>query len=315
MFFWFSRLSHSSEPCRTPTNCGAASRLKKPGGSGKILRLASPKYSRDTDSTADYCAAVTVRTVLTVVPFAAEICADTEAAVNRVVVAVNVPLVCPSAIVIVEGTVTKLLELEIPTSAPPEDAGPLRVTVPTDEFPATTVLGFIATLETARTKGPHWPATPPPPQVCPGRLVQPQLSVPPQPSGVDPHDGPPEHDCGTQPAFTVSGCVSGGWPAAPELALILTVVCTGTLFAAWIAKAPSEVRQLPRMNGWPAVIMDAVPGLLLVSVTCTPLAGAMRERVAVTRDWPPAPIVEGLIVNDASVGVGGAVPPGFKVTV
>jgi len=235
--------------------------------------------------------------------------------VNRVVVAVNVPLVCPAAIVMLDGTVTKLLVLEIPTSAPPEGAGPFIVTVPTDEFPATTVLGFIAMLDTARTNGPHWPATPPPPQVCPGRLVHPQLIVPPQPSGVVPHDGPPEQDCGTHPAVTVSGCVSGACPAAPELALILTVVCCGTLFAAWIAKAPSEVRQLPRMNGWPAAMMDAAVGLSLVRVTCTPLAGAIRESVAVTNDSPPGPIVEGLTVNEASGGVGGAVPPGFSVTV
>src|SRR3954466_3263122 len=93
-----------------------------------------------------YGAAVTVSVVFTVVPFAAEICAETEPAVNLVVVAVNVPLVCPSAIVILDGTVTKLLVLETPTSAPPEGAGPFSVTVPTDGFPATTVFGFIAML-------------------------------------------------------------------------------------------------------------------------------------------------------------------------
>ena len=69
------------------------------------------------------------------------------------------------------------------------------------------------------------------------------------------------------------------------------------------------------MNGWPAAMMDATVGLSLVSVTCTPLAGAMRESVAVTNDSPPGPMVAGLIVNEASGGVGGAVPPGFSVTV
>ena len=93
--------------------------------------------------------------MFTVVPLAAEICAETEPAVNRVVVPVNVPLVCPSAIVMLDGTVTKLLLLEIPTSAPPEGAGPFSITVPTDELPANTVLGFIAMLDTARTNGPH----------------------------------------------------------------------------------------------------------------------------------------------------------------
>ena len=179
-----------------------------------------------------YCAAVTVRVVLTVVPFAAEICAETVPAVNRVVVAVNVPLVWPPAMVIVDGVVTKLLVLESPTSAPPAGAGPFSVTVPVDEFPLTTVLGFIEMLETARTAGPHCPATPPPPHVCPGKFVQPQFNVPPHPSGVAPQDGPPEHCAGTQPAFTVRGCVNGACPAAPEVALIVTVVCCWTLLAA-----------------------------------------------------------------------------------
>lgn len=39
------------------------------------------------------------------------------------------------------------------------------------------------------------------------------------------------------------------------------------------------------------------------------------ESVAVTNDSPPGPTVDGLIVNEASGGVGGAVPPGFSVTV
>src|SRR5689334_7575265 len=115
--------------------------------------------------------------------------------------------------VIVEGTCTKLLLLDSPTSDPPEGAGPLSVTVPVDELPATTEPGFMLTAETASTNGPHWPGTPPPPQVWPGRFVQPQFMVPPQPSGVDPQDGPPEQETGTQPAFTVNGCDNGGCPA------------------------------------------------------------------------------------------------------
>src|ERR1051325_2530602 len=82
-----------------------------------------------------------------------------------------------------------------------------------------------------------------------------------------------------------------------------------------MANAPSEVRQLPRTNGCPAAMMLATIGLLLVSLTCTPLAGAIRESVAVTRDWPPAPMVDGLTVKEASGGGGGNVPPGFSVTV
>src|ERR1700680_2753821 len=123
------------------------------------------------------------------------------------------------------GTVTKLLVLDRLTSAPPEGAGMFSVTVPREEFPAVTGFGFSESADTATTGGPHCPATPPPPQVWPGRLVQPQVCVPPQPSGCGPHDGPPEHATGTQPPVTVSGCVSGACPGAPELALIVTTVC------------------------------------------------------------------------------------------
>jgi hypothetical protein len=152
-------------------------------------------------------------------------------AVNVVVVAVKVPLVWPAAIVMLLGTCTKLFVLDKVTNAPPEGAAPFNVTVPTDEFPAVTVLGFMLTDEAASTAGPHWPGTPPPPHVCPGRL-QPHVCVPPQPFGVGPQAGPPEHATGTQPLVTVSGCVSGICPVAPSLALIVTVVCLDTEVAA-----------------------------------------------------------------------------------
>jgi hypothetical protein len=169
--------------------------------------------------------------VLTVVPKAAEIWAETVPAVNTMVFAVKVPLDCPAGMVMLDGTVTKLLVLDRVTSAPPEGAAMFSVTVPVDGFPLTTVLGFMLTLDTANCVGPHWPGTPPPPHACPGKLVQPQTIVPPQPSGIEPHDGPPEQVAGTQPAFTVSGCVTGvDWPG--ELALIVTVVVCGTELAA-----------------------------------------------------------------------------------
>src|SRR5450759_875678 len=130
------------------------------------------------------------------------------------------------------GTVAKLLKLDRLTSAPPEGAAMLSVTVPIEEFPLITVLGFMVSAETATTVGPHCFGTPPPPQVWPGRLVHPQVCVPPQPFGCGPQEGPPEHATGTQPVVTVSGCVSAACPAVPELALMVTVVCCGTEFAA-----------------------------------------------------------------------------------
>jgi hypothetical protein len=59
---------------------------------------------------------------------------------------------------------------------------------------------------------------------------------------------------------------------------------------------------------------EATDGLALDTLTLTPLAGAIRDSVTSIRDTPPGAIVDGLSVNEASGGVGGAVPPGFSVT-
>ncbi len=54
----------------------------------------------------------------------------------------NVALVAPAAIVTVGGTLAAPLLLESATCAPPVGAGPLNVTVPVEEFPPTTLVGF-----------------------------------------------------------------------------------------------------------------------------------------------------------------------------
>lgn len=100
-------------------------------------------------------AAFTVRIAFTVSPRAAEIWSETVPAVKVVVLAVKLPLLWPAATVMVCGTVTKLLVLERPTSAPPLGAAMFNVTVPSEEFPAVTVLGFRASVDTANTDGPH----------------------------------------------------------------------------------------------------------------------------------------------------------------
>src|SRR5258707_5748802 len=59
------------------------------------------------------------------------------------VVRVNVALVAPAATTTLAGTrATVVLLLESATCAPPAGAGPLNITVPVDEFPPTTLVGF-----------------------------------------------------------------------------------------------------------------------------------------------------------------------------
>src|SRR5258708_26493278 len=57
----------------------------------------------------------------------------------------NVALLAPAVIVTLEGTgATSVLLLESATCAPPAGAGPVSVTVPVDEFPPVTLVGFNA---------------------------------------------------------------------------------------------------------------------------------------------------------------------------
>ncbi len=67
---------------------------------------------------------------------------------------VNVALVAPAATVTLEGTVAAVvLLLESVTCAPPAGAGPLSVTVPVEEFPPVTLVGFSETEERVRDAG------------------------------------------------------------------------------------------------------------------------------------------------------------------
>src|SRR5258708_8375013 len=57
----------------------------------------------------------------------------------------NVALVAPAATVTLEGTrAAVVLLLDNATAAPPVGAAPLSVTVPVDEFPPVTLVGFNA---------------------------------------------------------------------------------------------------------------------------------------------------------------------------
>jgi hypothetical protein len=67
---------------------------------------------------------------------------------TALVVRVNVALVAPAATVTLPGTwAASVLLLESATCAPPVGAGPLSVTVPVDEFPPTTLVGFSVSVE------------------------------------------------------------------------------------------------------------------------------------------------------------------------
>jgi len=64
-------------------------------------------------------------------------------AATALVLTVNVALVAPAATVTLDGgRATFVLLLESVTVAPPDGAAPLSVTVPVEEFPPVTVVGF-----------------------------------------------------------------------------------------------------------------------------------------------------------------------------
>jgi hypothetical protein len=63
------------------------------------------------------------------------------------VVTVKVLLVAPAATVTLAGTVAEAELSESDTTAPPDGAAALRVTVPVDEAPPTTVLGLSVSVD------------------------------------------------------------------------------------------------------------------------------------------------------------------------
>src|SRR2546422_11475374 len=75
-------------------------------------------------------------------------------AATALVLTVNVALVAPAATVTLEGTLAAVvLLLESVTTAPPVGAAPLSVTVPVEEFPPATLVGFRVSKERAGDAG------------------------------------------------------------------------------------------------------------------------------------------------------------------
>ncbi len=69
--------------------------------------------------------------------------------VTGVVVSVNVAVAAPAGTVTLAGVVADALLSERVTTTPPVGAKPVNVTVPVVEFPPATLVGFIATVESA----------------------------------------------------------------------------------------------------------------------------------------------------------------------
>src|SRR5258706_11915160 len=61
---------------------------------------------------------------------------------TALVLTTNVALVAPAPTVTLGGTLAAPLLLESVTCAPPAGAGPLNITVPVEEFPPATLVGF-----------------------------------------------------------------------------------------------------------------------------------------------------------------------------
>src|SRR3979490_2759188 len=65
----------------------------------------------------------------------------------------NIALLAPAGTVTLEGTLAAPLLLASATCAPPAGAGPLNVTVPVEEFPPVTLVGFRESEERERDAG------------------------------------------------------------------------------------------------------------------------------------------------------------------
>ena len=63
-------------------------------------------------------------------------------AATALVLTTNVAVVAPAGTATLEGTLAAPLLLASTTCAPPAGAGPLSVTVPVEEFPPVTLVGF-----------------------------------------------------------------------------------------------------------------------------------------------------------------------------
>src|SRR6266851_5551309 len=131
-----------SPPVEVTKTCNVALALVLVASTFKIL--SATLYSASVTATVSAGVAGDTVSVAVLVrpPNVAEIVTDVDA-VTVLVVTVNVALLLPAGTVMLGGTVAAaVLLLESVTAAPPAGAAPLNVTVPTEDEPAITLVGF-----------------------------------------------------------------------------------------------------------------------------------------------------------------------------
>ena len=100
------------------------------------------------------CAGVTVSVAVLVMPPYEALMVTGVEVVTDLVVTVKVALVAPAATLTLAGTVAAaVLLLESVTTAPPEGAAPVSVTVPCEELPPVTLAGLSASVESVTGAG------------------------------------------------------------------------------------------------------------------------------------------------------------------
>ena len=100
-----------------------------------------------SDGAAGAAAGLTVNKAVRVTPAKTAETVAVVDAVTALVVTVKLALVAPAATVTLAGTVAAVELLESVTTAPPLGAAALKVTVPVEEAPPTTLVGFRLTAE------------------------------------------------------------------------------------------------------------------------------------------------------------------------
>ena len=105
------------------------------------VELVPPITVFGESETVEIATGLIVRVAVTEVPAEVAVITAEELDVDDAVLMVNVPVVEPDATVTVEGTVALELLDERVTTVPPLGAALVRVTVPVEEEPATTVVG------------------------------------------------------------------------------------------------------------------------------------------------------------------------------